>query len=446
MNAKVEKLENNQVKLEITIDAEKFEDGLKKAFFRNAKHFNVPGFRKGKAPMNIVEKYYGASVLYEEAFNIVVPEVYEEVLRENEIEAVATPDIDISQIEKGKDLIFTATVTVKPEVKLGKYKEIKLEKKNYKVTKEDVANEIKQMAEKNARVMKVEDRPLQNGDVSIIDFEGFMDGAPFDGGKAESHELEIGSGSFIPGFEEQLVGMQIGEEKEIKVTFPEEYFSKDLAGKEATFKVKLNEIKAKELPEIDDEFAKDVSEFDTLKELETSVKERLEEENEKKAKFELEEDAIAKVSEATEIDIPQVMIDLEVENYLKDFETRLSYQGLSLNAYLQLLGKDISDVKEEYVERAKKNIKTKLVLEAIFKEEKIEITEEDINRKLTEIAKEYGRDAQEFVKNANEQVKDFVKEELRYDLGLKFIINHAKNNEKETAKGSTKNSEKADKK
>lgn len=427
MNSKVEKLENSQVKIEITIEAEKFEEATQKAFFRNASQFSVPGFRKGKAPRNIVERHYGESVLFEEAFNIVAPDVYDEVIKENNLEVVSAPEIDITQIGKDKDLIFTAVVTVKPEIKLGKYKGIKVEKKDYPVTDKDVDENIKQMAEKNARIVSADKRhKVKKGDTAVIDFEGFVDGVAFEGGKAENHSLEIGSGSFIEGFEDQLVGMKIDEEKEINVTFPKEYFSKELAGKPATFKVKVNEVKIKELPELDDEFAKDVSEFDTLAELKADVKEHLQEENDRKAKFEEEEGAIATVLDKTEIEIPKVMIDNEIDGYIHDFESRLSYQGLNLDTYLDMMGKNILDVRKEYEEKATTNVKTKLVLEEIFKNENLEVKEEDINEKLAEFAKAYGKDADEFVSNATEQMKEYIKEELKYTVAVKFIMANAK--------------------
>lgn len=427
MNSKVEKLENSQVKLEITIEAEKFEEAMQKAFFKNAKHFSVPGFRKGKAPRNIVERYYGESVLYEEAFNIAAPDVYDEVIKENEIEAVSSPEIDITQIGAGKDLVFTAVVTVKPEIKLGKYKGLKIEKKEYPVTEEAVQEHLDEMLEKNARIISADKRhKVKKGDTAVIDFEGFVDGVPFEGGKAENHSLEIGSGAFINGFEDQLVGMKIDEEKEIDVTFPEEYFSKELAGKPAKFKVKVNEIKVKELPELDDEFAKDVSEFDTLEELKADLKEHIQEENERKAKYEEEEEAIQAVLAKTEVEIPRVMIDNEIDGYIHDFESRLSYQGLSLDMYLDMMGKNLADVRKEYEEKATTNVRTRLVLEEIFKIEKLEVTDEDINEKLKDLSRAYGRDADEFVKNATESMKEYVKEELKYTLAVKFIMANAK--------------------
>ena len=265
MSIKIEKTENaNELKLEITIEASKFDEGIKKVYAKSAKYFNIPGFRKGKAPMAMVEKQYGPEIFYEDAFNEVVPEEFENALKENNIEAVSRPDIDIQQIGKGKDLIFTAVIQTKPEVKLGKYKGIELKKVEYNVTDKDIEHELGHMAEKNARLVSVEDRPVESGDTTIIDFEGFVDGVAFEGGKGENYELVIGSNTFIPGFEDQIIGMKIDEEKDIKVKFPEEYFSEELKGKDATFKVKLHEIKKKEMPVIDDEFAKDTSEFDTL--------------------------------------------------------------------------------------------------------------------------------------------------------------------------------------
>ncbi len=272
MSIKIEKTENaNELKLEFTIEASKFEEAIKKVYAKSAKYFNIPGFRKGKAPMAMVEKQYGTQIFYEDAFNEVVPEEFDKELKENNIEAVSRPDIDIQQIEKGKDLIFTAIIQTKPEVKLGKYQGIELKKVEYNVSDEDIEHELGNMADRNSRLVAVEDRPVENGDTTIIDFEGFVDGVAFEGGKAENHELVIGSNTFIPGFEEQIIGMKVDEEKDINVKFPEEYFSEELKGKDATFKIKLHEIKKKEIPQIDDEFAKDTSEFDTLEELKASI-------------------------------------------------------------------------------------------------------------------------------------------------------------------------------
>ena len=315
MSIKVEKTEkNNELKLTFTIEAAKFDEGMKKVYAKTAKYFNVPGFRRGKAPMNIIERQYGSEIFYEDTFNEIVPAIYDEELKANKIEAVSRPDIEITQIGKGQDLIFTAVVQTKPEVKLGKYKGIQLKKIEYNVTDEDIDHEIGHMAEKNSRLVSVEDRPVEEKDIAVIDFEGFVDGVAFNGGKAEGYELEIGSKTFIPGFEDQIIGMKIGEERDINVKFPEEYMSKELAGKDATFKVKVNEIKKKELPKIDDEFAKDVSEFDTIKELKASIKEKLEKENENRAKYEIEDAAIKKVCDAVEVEIPSGMIESEIDN------------------------------------------------------------------------------------------------------------------------------------
>lgn len=445
MNCKVEKTEKaNEVKLEITIEAEKFENAMKKVYFQNAKYFNIPGFRKGKAPMNIVEKYYGAQIFYEDAFNEIATEAYDEALTENKIEAVSRPEVDIKQMEKGKDVIFTAVVQTKPEVELGKYKGIEIPKVEYTVKEEDIEHELGHMQEHNSRLITIEDRALENGDISTIDFEGFVDGVAFEGGKAEGHELEIGSGSFIPGFEEQLVGMKIEEEKEIKVTFPEEYFSKELAGKEAMFKVKLHEIKKKELPELDDEFAKDVSEFDTLAELKASIKEKLEKSNEQRAKYETQEAAIKAVCENAKLDIPTGMIDLEVDNMMKDFEQRLSYQGLNIEQYLNMIGRTEEEMRKEYEPQATEAIKSRLVLEAIINAEKIEASEEEIKAKMEEMANNYGKKVEEL--SENENLKKYLDEGIKSEKALDFIVENAKfaTAKKETKKTTKKEAKKSE--
>ena len=442
MNCKVEKTKNaNEVKLEITVEAEKFENAMKKVYFQNAKYFNIPGFRKGKAPMNIVEKYYGAQIFYEDAFNEVATEAYDEALEANKIDAVSRPVVDIKQMEKGKDVIFTAVVQTKPEVELGKYKGIEIPKVEYKVEEKDIEHELGHMQEHNSRLITVDDRALENGDIATIDFEGFVDGVAFDGGKAEGHELEIGSGSFIPGFEDQLVGMKIDEEREIKVTFPKEYFSKDLAGKEAMFKVKLHEIKRKELPELDDEFAKDVSEFDTLAELKASIKEKIEKNNEQRQKYETEDLAIKAVCEDVKVDIPSGMVEFEVENMMKDFEQRLSYQGLNLDQYLKMIGKTEEEMKKEYEPQAIEAIKSRLVLEAIIKAEKIEASEDEIKAKMEEMAKNYGKKVEEI--SENENLKKYLKEGIESEKALEFIVSNAKFTAKKAEKKAEKKETKA---
>ena len=426
MSCKVEKTKNaNEVKLEITVDAEKFDNAIKKVYFKSAKYFNIPGFRKGKAPMQIVEKYYGKEIFYEDAFNEVAGEALDEAVKENDLYVVSRPDIDVTQIEKGKDLIFTAVMQTKPEAELGKYKGVEIKKIEYKVTDDDINHELGHMQEHNARIVSVEDRPVEKGDITVIDFEGFVDGKAFDGGKAEGHELEIGSNTFIPGFEDQIVGMKIDEEKDINVKFPDEYFSKDLAGKDATFKVKLHEIKKKELPELDDEFAKDVSEFDTLKELKEDIKKKQQKQNDDKAKYETQDAVIKAVCENVKVDIPSGMVETEVENMLKDIEQRLSYQGLKLEQYLQMMGKTQDEMKKEYEPQAIESIKSRLMLEAVIKAEKIEATDEEVDEKLKEMAKNYGKENdEEFLKNEN--VRNYIKEGLTSEKALEFLVKNAK--------------------
>ncbi|MCI8471050.1 MAG: trigger factor [Clostridia bacterium] len=426
MNCKVEETKNaNEVKLEITIEAEKFEEAIKKVYFKSAKYFNIPGFRKGKAPMQIVEKYYGKEIFFEDAFNEVAGDALDEAVKENKLEVVSRPDIDVTQIEKGKDLIFTAIMQTKPEAELGKYKGIEIEKIEYNVSDEDIEHELGHMQEHNSRLVSIEDRPVESGDIATIDFEGFVDGKAFDGGKAEGHELEIGSNTFIPGFEDQVIGMKIEEEKDIQVKFPEEYFSKELAGKDATFKVKVHEIKKKELPELDDEFAKDVSEFDTLKELKEDIKQKQQKQNDDKAKYETQDAIIKAVCENIKVEIPSGMIEMEIDNMFQNMEQRLSYQGLKLEQYLQMMGKTKEDMKKEYEPQAVEAIKSRLALEAVIKVEKIEPTEEEIDEKLKEMAKNYGKENdEEFLKNEN--VRKYIKEGLASEKAMDFLVENAK--------------------
>lgn len=425
MSVKVENTENkNEVKLTFTVEAEKFEEAMKKVYTKTAKYFSIPGFRKGKAPMQLVEKQYGSEIFYEDAFNEIAADVYDEGIKENKVEAVSKPNIDIIQMEKGKELIFTATVQTKPEVKLGKYKGIEIKKIEYNVSDEQIDHEIGHMAEKNSRIVSVEDRPVESGDITVIDFEGSVDGVPFEGGKAEGHELEIGSNTFIPGFEDQIIGMKIDEERDINVKFPEEYFSADLAGKDAVFKIKLHEIKKKELPVIDDEFAKDVSEFDTIKELKDSIKEKLEAENEKREKYETEEEAIKTVCENTEIDIPSGMVELEIDNMVKDIENRLSYQGLKIEQYLQMIGKTEEEMRKEFEEQAQRSVKSRLVLEAVVGAEKLEASEEEITEKIKEMAKQYNKEEKELLEN--EQLKSYIAESMKTEKAIDFIVENAK--------------------
>ena len=426
MNCKVEKTKNaNEVKLQITVEANKFEEAIKKVYFKSAKYFNIPGFRKGKAPQQIVEKYYGKEIFYEDAFNEVASETLEEAVKDNKLEVVSRPDIDVTQIEKGKDLIFTAVMQTKPEAELGKYKGIEIKKIEYNVSDEDINHELGHMQEHNSRIISIDDRPVESGDITVIDFEGFVDGKAFEGGKAEGHELEIGSNTFIPGFEDQIIGMKIDEEKDIKVKFPDEYFSKELAGKPATFKVKLHEIKKKELPKLDDEFAKDVSEFDTLKELKADIKAKQEKQNEEKAKYETQDAVIKAVCENIKVEIPSGMVETEIDNMLKDIEQRLSYQGLKLEQYLKMIGKSTEDMRKEYEPQAIEAIKSRLAIEAVAKAEKIEATDKEIEEKMKEMAKNYGKENdEEFLKNEN--VKNYIKQGLESEKTIDFLVKNAK--------------------
>ena len=426
MKVKVENIKDkaNEVKLEFTVEAQKFEEAIQDVYKKNAKYFNIPGFRKGKAPFKMVEKAYGIQIFYEDAFNEIAGEAYVKGLEDNKIEAVSKPEIDIKQIEAGKDLIFTAVVQTKPEVTLGDYKGIELKKVEYNVTDKDVEHELEHIAEHNARLVAVEDRPVEKGDTVIIDFEGFVDGKAFEGGKAENHELEIGSGKFIPGFEDQIVGMKIDEDRDIKVTFPEEYPAKELEGKEATFKIKLHEIKKKELPEINDEFAKDASEFDTLEDWKKSIREKQEKANESKAKFEMEDAAIETVCKNAKVDIPSGMIETQLDNMEKDISSRLNYQGMNLDQYLQMIGKTKKEFRDENKEQAEKQVKTSLVLEAIMKDAKVEVTEEEIDAKIKEMAEMYGQKEEEVKQNP--ELRKYVEESLKSEKTIHYIVDNAK--------------------
>ena len=426
MKVKVENVKDkaNEVKLEFTVEAEKFNEAIQTVYKKNAKYFNIPGFRKGKAPFKMVEKAYGIQIFYEDAFNEVATEAYTKGIEDNKIEVVSKPEIDIKQIEAGKDLIFTAVVQTKPEVTLGKYKGIEIKKIEYNVSDEDVEHELSHAAEHNARIVTVEDRAVENGDITVIDFEGFVDGKAFEGGKAENHELELGSGKFIPGFEEQIIGMKTDEEKDIKVTFPKEYPAKELAGKEATFKIKLHEIKKKELPEINDEFAKDASEFDTLEEWKKSIREKQEKANESKAKYEMEEEAIEAVCNDSKVDIPSGMIETQIDNMEQDVSSRLSYQGMKLDQYLQMVGKTRKEFRDEYKEQAEKQVKTNLVLEAVMKDSKIEVAEEEIEAKIKEMAEMYGQKEEEVKNNPN--LRKYIEESLKTEKTIHYIVDNAK--------------------
>ena len=424
MNVKVEKKENSVVEIEFTMDKEQFNAELDKAFKQNAKKFKVPGFRNGMVPRAVVEKTYGEGVLYEFVIENTVDEAYRTAVVENELEIVSRPELDIKQIGKDKDFVLVVTVCVKPEAKVADYKGIEVKKVSTRVTKKEVEEELERIREKNARIVTVEDRDLKDGDISVIDFEGFVDGVAFDGGKGENFELTIGSGQFIPGFEDQMVGMKIGEERDVNVKFPEEYHAENLAGKDATFKVKLHEIKEKVLPELDDEFAKDVSEFDTLEEYRKDLNKKVKERKENQAKATKEQEAIEKFIEKVEVVIPDGMIDEEVEKMVEEMNANLSYQGLNIDQYLQYMGITLEDYKKEMRAQAEKRIKLNLGLEAVAKEEKVEVSDEEIDAKIKELSAQYGAgDDESLLKNEN--ARNYMRQELTHEKTMKIVTDNA---------------------
>ena len=389
MSLKVENLEHNMAKLTIEVSAEEFEEAIKHAYVKNKNKINIHGFRKGKAPQAMIEKMYGAGIFYEDAANELIPKAYDAEIENCDLDLVSQPKIDVVQIEKGKPFIFTAEVAVKPEVTLGAYEGVEVPKTEINVTDEEVDAEVDKEREKNSRTIAVEDRGVENGDMIKLDFDGSVDGVAFDGGKAENYDLTVGSGSFIPGFEDQLVGVKAGEEKEVKVTFPEDYHAKDLAGKEAVFKCKVNEIKVKELPEANDEFAQDVSEFDTLDELKDDLKKQIAERKEANAKTDFENQIIEQICENMEVEIPECMFTQKCDEMVQDYAYRLQMQGLDLNTYLQYLGQTMDQFKEQFMEGAKQQVKTKLALDAIVKAENIEASEEEIEAEVNKLAEQY---------------------------------------------------------
>lgn len=427
MNTKVEKIENNVAKIEVTVPAEKFQEAIKKAYKKNANKFNIPGFRKGKAPMHVIEKYYGESVFYEDAVEFIFDETYIEAIKENNISPVDYPKVDVVQIGKDMEFIYTAEVAVKPEVTLGEYKGLEVKKVEYPVTEENIASELESMREKNARIINKEDGAIENENIAIIDFEGFIDGNAFDGGKGEDYELTIGSGTFIPGFEEQLVGAKIGDSIDVNVNFPEDYQAEELKGKPAVFKVAIKGIKIKEMPALDDEFAKDVSEFDTLSELKEDVKKKLEESYSFRAKKEFEDETLKKVVDAAQVAIPESMINREIDYMVKDLDYRLKYQGLNIEKYVELMGITMDKIREDFKEVAETRVKTNLVLEAVAKAENLTVTSEDIENRAEEIAKHYGNDDIAKMKETILSTqKEIIEEELVNNKVIDFIVSSAK--------------------
>ena len=389
MEAKMEKIDVNIVKFEVKVEAEKFDAALTRAYKKNVKNFNVPGFRKGKVPMNVVKKYYGIEVLLEDAVNFAIEGSYSEVLKENNIVPVDYPKIDVVEVGEGKDFVYTAEVTVYPEVELGEYKGLSIEKKTYEVTEEEDSKKLKEMQEKNARIETKEEGTVENGNIAVIDFKGYVDGEAFQGGEGKDYSLEIGSKTFIDTFEEQLVGAKVNDTVEVNVTFPENYGKEELNGKPAKFEVTIKEIKVKELPELDDEFAKETSEFDTIADLKADVTKKLEEANAERSEREFEEAVITAVAGNAKVEIPEVMVEKEVDKMVQNLQQRLQYQGLSLEQYFQFTGTDEEKMREYMRTNAQTKVKVDLVLEAIEKAENIEATEEEIKAKAVEVAKMY---------------------------------------------------------
>ena len=426
MSVKVETLEKNMAKLVIEVPAEELEKALQAAYNKNKSKISIPGFRKGKVPRQMVEKMYGPGFFYEDAANMLIPVEYEKAAAECGLELVSRPVIDIEQIEKGKAFIFTAEVAVKPEVTLGEYKGIEVAKAEVEVSEEEVAAELEKEREKNARTISVEDRAVENGDMIMLDFEGFVNGVAFDGGKGENYPLTIGSNAFIPGFEEQLVGAKIGEDVEVNVTFPEEYQAPELAGCAATFKCKVNEIKVKELPELDDDFAQDVSKFDTLDEYKEDVKAKLAANKADAAKRAKEDAVIEKIIENAQMDIPEAMIDTQARQLVDEFAQRIQAQGLSFEQYLQFTGMNLDTALEQMKPNAVKRIQSRLVLEAVVKAENLEVSEEDVKAEIVKMAETYKMDADKLAEIMSEEEKKQIQMDMAIEKAVELVTEAAK--------------------
>ena len=425
MSLQVENLEKNMAKLTIEVPASEFEKALQSAYNKQKKSISVPGFRKGKVPRQMVEKMYGPEIFYEDAANELIPTAYEEELKNCDLEIVSRPTVDIVQIKKGENFIFTAEVAVKPEVTLGEYKGMEVDKTSTRVTQKEVEAKIKEEAEKNARTVTVEGRPVQDGDEVILDFEGFVDGEAFEGGKGENYPLTIGSGSFIPGFEEQLVGAEAEKEVEVKVTFPEEYHAEELKGKDAVFKCTVHEIKVKQIPEIDDEFAAEVSEFDTLDEYKADVKAKIKEQKENEGKQKKEDQAVEKAVANATMEIPEAMIDEQVRQMVNEFAQNMQYQGISFEQYCQITGMTLERIQEETRPQAVKRIETRLVLEAIAKAENIEVTEERLDEEIKKMAESYNMEADKLKELMGEEEKKQMMEDIAVQDAVTFLVENA---------------------
>ncbi len=425
MSTKVEKLENSMVKLTIEVDAARFEEGLQRAYNQQKGKIAIQGFRKGKAPRAIIEKNYGVEIFYEDAANFVIPDAYDAAVEEHKLEVVSRPDVDVEHMGKGETFIFTAVVAVKPEIQLGAYKGIEVEKSEIFVEVKDIDSELDKVREQNARIIDVTDRAVVDGDQITLDFEGFVDGEAFEGGKAEDYALTIGSHSFIDTFEEQLIGKSIDEESEVQVTFPAEYQQESLQGKPATFKVKVKTIKAKELPVLDDEFAQDVSEFDSLDEYKASIKETIRERKETEAKKDKQDAVIKKLIEASGIELPDPMVDLEAENMTHEFAHRLQYQGLNIEQYFGYTGQNMESLKEAMKGEAINKIKVRLALEAVAAAEGMEITDEEFDAELVKMTEMYAMEMDQLLKSIGDDEKASIKQDMLNQKALDLITDSA---------------------
>ena len=427
MKAKVEKIETNVIKLEIRVEAEKFDAALTKAYNKNKSRYNIPGFRKGKVPMAMVKKFYGVEAFYDDAVNFAIDESYPAALSEENIRPVDYPQVDIVELGEGKELVYTATVTTYPEIELGEYKGLDIKKAVYEVEEGEIEKQITEMQEKNARVEVKKEGNVAKGDIAVIDFKGYIDGVPFDGGEGSDYSLEIGSGTFIDNFEDQLIGLAVGEKKEVNVSFPEGYGKEELNGKPAMFEVEIKSIKVKELPELDDEFAKDVSAVDSFEELKENLKNTLVKNNEEKAEREFEEAVITAVIENSKMDIPEVMVSKEIDDMMKDLEGRLKYQGLSLDQYMEFTGNTTEKMREFMKENAERKVKADLVLEAVSKAEEIKATDEELNARALELGKIYGpKDPEKMAKILVKSQKAMIEKDIIIENTLKFIKENCK--------------------
>ncbi|SFG62512.1 trigger factor [Lachnospiraceae bacterium C7] len=439
MSVQVENLEKSMAKLTIEVSAEEVKKALDAVYNRQKKSINIPGFRKGKAPRAIIEKMYGKEVFYSDASNILMQSNYASAVKESGLDVVSRPVVDVVQIEEGKEFIFTAEVAVRPEVTLGKYMGVTVTKIDTSVSDEEVDAEIAKQQETNARIVDV-DRAIENGDTAIIDFEGFVDGVAFEGGKGSDYKLEIGSHSFIDTFEDQLVGKKAGEEVEVNVTFPEDYQAKELAGKPAVFNVKVNKVQTKELPELNDEFAQDVSEFDTLDAYKEDIKNKLKEQKDAEARKTKEDEAVRKIIDKSKMNLPEAMVDTQCETMVEEFAQRIQQSGLSMDQYLQFSGMTLDKLKEQVRPEAISRIQGSLVLDEIAKEENIEVTDEDVNAEIEKMAKNYGMEADKLKEYMSDSDKDSMKNQIKIEKAINLVMD----NIKERAKAKTKKEKEAE--